>query len=841
MAARPAPPEVEQHGAPVGRSGPGLVLQHVTKAFPGVVALDDVSFEVRPGEIHGLVGENGAGKSTLMGVAAGTVAPDSGTVAIGGTVLGEPDPEQARRLGLAIVRQRPALLPDLTAAENLLLGVGAQVEVRPKDVDEWAAEVLRAWDERPAFDVRARVETLVPEQQFVLEICRALAQQPSVLVLDEPTEHLRAEDVDRLFERVRALAADGCAVVYISHRIHEVRRIADRITVLRDGVIRGTHTAAELSEGEIVNLIAGRPLQAIFPAKAADRDAPGVLAVEGLSGDGFTGVDLLVRRGEIVGLAGIEGNGQHEFVRALAGLGRSTGRVLVDGEPVDVTSVRRARRAGISYVPEDRHHEGLVPELSVRANITLRSHRRHSRFGFIDRARERRDAAASAAEFAVKTPDLETPVGALSGGNQQKVVLSSVLAGRPRVLLAAEPTQGVDVGARSEIYRLLREAAEDGTAVIVVSSDGMELAGLCDRVLVFSRGGVISELTDPMTDRDIAECIVTSTSERRRAARPVPRWVRALAGHTGPLVLLALVIVLLGIGTAAINPSFLSTRSIAGVLALTATLALVACGQQMVMLTGGIDLSVAPLMGLIVVIESFYLLDDATILDQATGWTLLVVTAVAIGSLNWALVDLARLTPIVATLATYMALQAVSLILRPVPGGYISGQLIDTITLRVGPLPLMLVAAVVAAVVLEYLLLRSRPGMKLRATGSDPDAATLLAVSVRRYRYLAYVGSSLLAAAAAVPLMSQVGSGDPAAGLSYMLASIAAVAVGGASIFGGRGSFVGALLGALLLSLVTAITGFLQLDTAWNHYITGGVLLVAVAAFSRSRGLVVAR
>ncbi|GII78503.1 hypothetical protein Sru01_34850 [Sphaerisporangium rufum] len=819
----------------------GLVLQHVTKSFPGVIALDDVCFDARPGEVHGLVGENGAGKSTLMAIAAGNLAGDSGSVSICGQAVDRADPERVRELGLAIVRQHPALLPDLTVAENLLLGAGDRVTVRAGAVNAWAESVLRSWDGRLALDPRARVDSLTPEQRFILEISKALAWRPAVLVLDEPTEHLRADDVARLFDRIGALAAQGSAIVYISHRVHEVKRIADRITVLRDGVIQGTHDAADVTEADIIDLIAGRPLQAIFPPKGFDTGAPAAMSAEGLSGDGFAGVTMDVRRGEIVGLAGVEGNGQRDFLRALAGLGRSTGDVRVRGARAGTGGVRQARRAGIAYVPADRHQEGIVPELSVRANITMRDHRGHSSLGFIDRAREFADARRSAAEFGVKAPHLDTPAGSLSGGNQQKVVLSSVLATRPRVLLADEPTQGVDVGARTEIYRLLRSAAADGTAVIIVSADSLELAGLCDRVLVFSRGEVVAELTgDSVTEREITDRMLTATSERM--SRPsAGRGVRWLAGQWGPLALLTVAIVALGLYTAGVNPDFLRPTSLSGILALTATLTLVACGQQLVMLTGGIDLSVGPLMGLIVVLSSFFLVDGASMLSQASGWTLLVVTAVAVGTINWMLVDLARLSPIVATLATYMALQAVSLILRPVPGGYISGQLIDMLTVRVGFVPLSLVAAAVVAVVLEYALLRTRHGIRLRATGSAAENAATAGVPVLRYRFAAYVGCSLLAAAAAVPLMTQVGSGDPAAGLSYMLSSIAAVAIGGASVFGGRGSFAGAFLGALLLNQVNAVTAFLQLDAAWNWYILGGALVAAAAGFSKSRGLVVAR
>ncbi len=817
----------------------GLSLIGVSKRFPGVLALDDVTFEARPGETHALVGENGAGKSTLMAIAAGALRADSGTVMVSNVGMTRPSVRVARALGLAMVRQHPALAGDLTVAENMLIA-----QPRPGAVlqaEAWAERLLRDAGHDAQIEPRARVETLVPEQRFIVEIAKALAQKPKVLILDEPTEHLRAANVAGLLARIRSLAADGTAVVYISHRIHEVRAVADRITVLRDGRTRGTFDAGELSEQEIVNLIAGRPLDAIFPAKSDGSASRVILEVTGLCGAHFDDVNLRVHQGEIVGLAGIEGNGQRQFLRALAGLTPASGTIAVDGVAAPLGNVHDSLRSGLAYLPGDRQQEGVIAEYDVRSNLTMRSRSRHSRYGVLLPRRERDQARRSSAEFKVKAPSLDVAVGTLSGGNQQKVVISSVLATDPRVILADEPTQGVDVGTRSEIYQHLRRYAEAGTAVLVLSSDSLELSGLCDRVQVFSRGKVVAthegaDLTEP----NIARSIVTATAERVRHRHRAGRLGQWLAGHTAPLGLVGIGIILLGILGTTANPRYLSAVNLGGILALTATLGLVALGQQLVMLTGGIDLSVAPLMGLVVVLESFYLVDGATATNQVFGWLLLVLTGVAVGTLNWALVDLGGLSPVIATLATYMTLQAISLILRPVPGGLISGQLIDTISTRIGFVPVVFLVVLVAALILEALLLWSRTGVRLRAVGSDPEAARTVGISDKRYRLLAYVGCSLLAAAAGIPLMSQVGSGDPSAGLTYMLGSIAAVAVGGASIFGGRGSFVGALLGALLLSQVNAVTAFLQLDTAWSWYILGGALLISVAAYSKSRNLAAA-
>lgn len=823
-------------------SSRGLIIDDVSKGFPGVQALSHVSFEVLAGEVHGLVGENGAGKSTLMAIASGALTPDSGSVVINGTALADAGPERARQLGLAIVRQEPALMPDLTVAENLYLGVPRAQRPRSGRITSWAQERLRSWDDSIAISPGARVASLVPEEKFIVEISKALAQDPDVLVLDEPTEHLSTEDVQRLFTRIRRLKSLDCGIVYISHRIHEVRQIADRITVLRDGEAQGTRPAAELDESEIVNLIVGRTLANAFPDKPVlSAEAPTVLAVEHLCGPGFRDVSLRVRQGEVVGLAGIEGNGQREFLRALAGLNRSRGTVEVGGSEISVRSAASARQSGVAFVPADRHHEGIVDSLSVRENLTMRTLNQHSSLGMLRRGSEESAAAQAIASFRIKTPGLQTPVASLSGGNQQKVVLASVLASGPRLLLADEPSQGVDVGARVEIYDLVRSAAANGTGVLMVSSDAVELAGLCDRVVIFSRGSAVAEHAGAdVTERNITGSVLTATTQRVRPKRASPA-VTWLAGTSAPLASVTVAILALGIYAASLNGHYLTDRGISGILALAAALGLAGCGQQLAMAIGGIDLSIGPLMGCLVVVESFYLIDNSPPSSQATGWILLFAVAAGVGLVNWSLIDFLHLQPMIATLATYMALQGLSLTLRPTPGGVISTQLTDTITTQFGAIPAMFIGVAVLAVVFELALFRTRFGMALRGVGSNAESARVAGISPRRVHLAAYVGCSLFGALAAIPLLAQVGSGDPSSGVNYTLSSVAAVVIGGASIFGGRGSFIGALLGALLIEQVSAVTSFLHLDEGWNSYVLGAMILIAVAAYSKSRQLALPR
>ena len=819
-----------------------LKIEGVTKTFPGVRALDCVSFEAKAGEVHGLVGENGAGKSTLMGVASGTLVPDAGTVTIDGTCVAG-DPKTAREVGLAIVRQEPSLMADLSVAENLFLGLPSGKRPRIAEMTDWAKRLLGPWDRTDVLRPGDLVSTLNPEQRFMVEIAKALAAGPKVLILDEPTEHLRAEDVERLFEKVREAAKAGQAVVYISHRIREVRRIAQRVTVLRDGKWQGTFCVDSLNERQIVELIVGGGLDHEYPPKAAAvDDRPVVLETRGLSGEGFNGVTIEVRRGEILGLAGIQANGQREFLRALAGIDRSEGHVAIKGKRFRLRGPDSAWRNEIGYLPGDRHRDGIFLQLSVKENYAIRSLWRDAQFGVVGVSNEALRARHAVASFAVRAPSIDTPISSLSGGNQQKLILASVLAAEPAVLLIDEPTHGVDVGGRAEIYRILREIAANGTAIIVVSSHSEEIAGLCDRVAVFSRGEIATQLSgDEVTEINITTSVLSSSGVRVGLRRQTAVFWRWAAGNSAPVALLGVAIVALGIYASAVSEFYLTGRNLGGVLALVSPLALVAYGQQIILLLGEIDLSVGPTMGLCVVVGSFFFTSGAGPVSGVLGLLLMFAAAATIGSINFVLVDRLVNHPMIATLATYMCVQAISLVLRPSPGGLIDPQLMKLISTRIGFVPMTLIVAAAVGLVLQYLLFRTTLGISLRGLGSDPEAARLAGVKSRLVRFCSYVSCAIFAAVAAIPLSSQIGIGDAKAGLNYTLSSIAAVVIGGGTLSGGRGSFIGTLLGGILINQINIVSTFLQFSDAWSFYLQGGIVLLGVALYSRSRQTAVAR
>jgi ribose transport system ATP-binding protein len=813
---------------------PVLQLTGVRKSFAGVHALKGVTMEVAGGEVHALLGENGAGKSTLMAIAAGALAPDEGEVRICGEPLAA-HPDRARALGLAVVYQHPAILDDLTVAENMVLAVQRRQRPPLGSARTWAAERLARLG--ADIDPDRRGGDLTPAERQVVEIAKALALEPKVLVLDEPTAALNAAEVEQLFSQVEEIRRRGTAVVYISHRIPEVTRIADRITVLRNGEHRGTIPAADATEETILQLIVGRELSTVFPAKGAGADGGVAVETRSLAGIGFDDVSLEIRRGEIVGFAGAEGNGQREALRAIAGLEPCHGQIVVDGEPVRLSDVQHAQAAGCYYVPADRPVEGVFRDLSVRENIVASSLDAAADGGVMRRGRERALVGEQMGALAVKAASPEVDVATLSGGNQQKVVFARSLMTGPRVLLCDEPTQGVDPGARVEIYRLLRRQADDGHAVAVLSSDAVELQGLCDRVLVFSRGHVIATLEgEDVTEERITRTAVASTTSRGDAR--VVRQARRLfaRGDQAPAAILVGLIVALAVGATMSDSTFLSTININSLLFLAAALILASIGQLTALLIGGIDLSIGAVMTLTVVLLSFFL-SKAGAGQFVLGIVVMLAAAIGVGLLNALLIRKARISPIITTVATLTALGGVALLLRKQPGGIFPTSFVDGLQKSVGPLPIAFVVVMLVAVVAEIVLRRTSFGLSLRAVGSDEVSAYRLGVKVDRVAGMAYIIAALFAALAGMLLAAQVGLGDPTVGGTYTLASVTAVVLGGASIYGGRGSYLGAALGGLLTTEIVNSITFLHLGQAWQYWMPGALLLIAAGLFARARGV----
>jgi len=478
-----------------------LQMEGIEKSFDGIRALGGVSFDVMPGEVHALVGENGAGKSTLMKILAGALQADAGRITIDGAPVAIKNPPQAIALGIRIIYQELNLVPHLSVAENIFLGhlpTSMPGWVAGRTMNAEAAKILA--DLGLDLDVWSSVGQLSIAQQQMVEIAKAISRKARIIAMDEPSASLTQHEQTQLWRLVRTLRSNGVAVIYISHRMNEVFDLSDRITVLRDGRTVATHVTGTVSEDAIVNEMVGRVLDQAAAERTQSTGTRAVLEVRGLTRRGratqvLSDVSFDVRAGEVVALAGLVGAGRTEIARCLFGVDRvDAGTFLLDGKPYRPRSPKDAIDAGIGFLTEDRKGEGLILRMSIRENTTLASMRQFSKFGWIQGRRERARADEEARRLRVRMSTVDRAVGELSGGNQQKVVLAKWLLREPRLLILDEPTRGIDVAAKAEIYELMREMKERGVAILMISSDLPEVLATADRIIVIRGGKVAGEL-----------------------------------------------------------------------------------------------------------------------------------------------------------------------------------------------------------------------------------------------------------------------------------------------------------------------------------------------------------
>lgn len=475
-----------------------LEMKAISKSFPGVKVLEDVQFSLRSGELHALMGENGAGKSTLMKILCGIYSKDSGTVTVKGKTEEISSTNVAEALGISIIHQELNLIPYLSVMENIFLGreftLGKTKFINWRMMRQEAERYLKQLGME--IDPRTIVEELSVGQQQMVEIAKALSIQADILVLDEPTAALTDREIEKLFAVIASLKAKGVGMIYISHRMEEIFRISDRITVLRDGKYIGTKQTKDTNMDELVRMMVGRDIKDRFP-KVLLTPGEERLRVEGISlGSKLRDISFTVRSGEIVGIAGLMGAGRTEVAKVLFGAEPATaGKIYISGEERTIRKPMDAIRAGIALVTEDRKQEGLILSLSIRENISLPNLDKLSASGFMKRGKEEILSEETIEKLHIKTPHAEQIVGALSGGNQQKVVIGKWLAAKPKILILDEPTRGVDIGAKKEIYDLMNRLAGEGVAIIMISSELPEVLGMSDRILVMHEGRITAELS----------------------------------------------------------------------------------------------------------------------------------------------------------------------------------------------------------------------------------------------------------------------------------------------------------------------------------------------------------
>jgi ribose transport system ATP-binding protein len=478
----------------------------ICKSFGGVDALKSVDFRVRPGEIHALMGENGAGKSTLIKILAGACLKDSGEIFIKGKKVNITDPRAGINHGISVIYQEFALVGDLSVAENIFIDnlTEGKKMIDWKQLNKRAEKLL----EKLGFgniDVNTIVSELSVAHQQVVEICKAISRNSFILVLDEPTSVLTSNEVEQLFELLLALKENGVSIIYISHRLEEVFRISDRITVLKDGTFVATVDTASINEKQLVNMMIGRELRDFFPPRNATIGEP-ILEVEGINcGNSVKDISFRVNEGEVLGIGGLVGSGRTETARAIFGADKKdSGKVYLFGKPVNIKSPRNAIKLGIGLLPEDRKRHGVLLELPIRYNTTLSSLEDFcGPLAWINKQKEIDFLNKMVQMLAIKAASIEDNVSSLSGGNQQKVAISKLLASDCKVLILDEPTRGVDVGAKIEIYKIINSLAEKGCAIIIISSEMTEIIGMCDRALIMREGSIVGELKkDALTEQN---------------------------------------------------------------------------------------------------------------------------------------------------------------------------------------------------------------------------------------------------------------------------------------------------------------------------------------------------
>jgi ABC-type sugar transport system ATPase subunit len=477
---------------------PILELKHISKQFPGVKALDDVSFEIRPGEVHALLGENGAGKSTLIKIASGVYQPDSGEIMLEGKAVRFGNPREAQSHGIATIYQELLLYPELSVAENIFMGHAPRTRLGAINWPTMRRKALEILESLNIHDmnVSRKVGALTVGNRQRVEIAKALSMNARVLIMDEPTAAITEADVERLFNIIHLLKERQVGIIYISHRLHEVFQMGDRVTVLRDGRYIDTRPVSETTEDSLINMMVGRTIDNLFP-KLESKVGETVLEVSHLVRKPLTkDVSFQVCAGEIVGLAGLIGSGRSELAHIIFGYtSAEAGTIKINGQEVKIHSPGQAMQHGIAYLPEDRGTQGLIRPMNLRENMSLTVLRKLSRASFINRGQEMDLARSTIQQLGIRAYSPQQVVGKLSGGNQQKVVVGKWLATQPKVLIVDEPTRGIDVGSKAEIHRLISELAQQGMAILMISSELPEILGMSDRILVMREGQMVAEFS----------------------------------------------------------------------------------------------------------------------------------------------------------------------------------------------------------------------------------------------------------------------------------------------------------------------------------------------------------
>ena len=812
---------------------PLLRAQGICKSFPGVKALDNVDIACYPGEIVGLIGENGAGKSTLMKILSGVYSKDSGAVYIDGVEKAAKNPAAAQKYGIAMVYQDTLLAGDLTVSQNIFIGhellrKGGFLDL--KGMERKGLELISTFGVE--IDPKSLVKELTIAQKQLVEIAKALSHPTKLLILDEPTSALSPSEANKLFEVLKGIKEQGICVLFISHRLPEVLAVCDRIIVMRDGCVTGEVERDSADEKLLIKMMVGREPDKFFGRVENKPETTGkLLEVKELGVKGsFADASFHVNAGEIVGMFGIAGNGQREIMRALAGLlPPSQGEILVGGIRAVVDSPQSAMKAGISCLTDERRTEGLFQPLSISENISLYNLKKTSSMGIMQKQTEKSNSDVSIAKFDIKCVDERQKVMELSGGNQQKVIFSANHLKKPKVYLFCEPTVGIDVASKEQIYTFIRELAASGAAIVVLSSDIVEVICLSDRILTVSMGKITADIPgDEATEESVMNNAMSGgLTQKHKAAgneRKKSGLSRFIARQSNIIVVVFIILVLAFLGISR-SDFFFTPYNLGNILLQMSPLAIIALGQSMVIMSGGIDLSVGGVVSMTTAIASYWIVGDNFVL----GIIGCVFIGLLAGMLNGLLITKLKMPDIIVTLATLTGINGIALLIRPTAGGRIAQALNSFVNIRIfGELPMITIFTIIIFVVFALLLRYTKRGTYIYAVGSNRDAAYGAGIQVDRIKILVYSLSGVLTALGGLIQTGRIMTGDPRIGAAFTMKSVTAVVVGGIVITGGRGSVIGALLGALMILLMENILNMLRVSAYYQYVWIGVILLAAV-------------
>jgi rhamnose transport system ATP-binding protein len=829
-----------------------LGLEHVTKVFGGTVALKDVSLDLRAGEVLALLGENGAGKSTCVKLLTGLYRPDEGQIILDGSPVALASPLDGFRRGISVVHQHPGLFNDLTVAENIFIGHMPVDKVRRLNnatMQRRAAELLEVVG--LDCDPGAVLNQLRSSEQQLVEIARALSADARVLILDEPTAALSQREVERLFAVIQQLRTRQVAMMFVSHRMDEVYRVSDRVTVLRDGHHVATEPVSTMTRDRAVQLMVGRSLGGMYPERDPD---PGDIILEvselGL-GDVFTNVSFTLRAGEILGLGGLVGSGRTEIARVIFGIHKpSHGTIRLAGRPVSFGTPGEAMAAGIAYLSEDRLGQSLVMDQAILSNATLPTIERATVGGLISATKELALVRPDLDRMKLRFRSYDQPVKTLSGGNQQKVVLAKWLATKPRLLILDEPTQGVDVQTKAEVHNLIANLAGSGMAIILISSELPELLGMSDRILVLREGRVMDEMVRATATPERVLKAATDAASQDASFRNSGSALAGAASLPEPLILkrsnpfiaavrrfllkrefgLVAAMAAVIIPVAAINPRMLSAPNLTALSMDAALLIIVAVAQMLVLLTRNIDLSVASVIGLSAygAASTMHLHPDLNVfigLVVASGIGLLC------GLVNGLVITIGRVPAIVVTLGTLSVFRGIDSMWtggKQISADQVPQAWLDLTSGRIAGVPALVFIAA-GVLLLVGFVLRSLPlGREFFAIGSNPDGAELIGIPVKRRVLGAFAVAGSLAGFDGGLWASRYATIDARVATGFELTVIASVVVGGVAIRGGAGTALGVTLGALMLLIIRNGLILIRVDPLWLEGVYGLVILGAV-------------